>query len=131
MDEVLQFLKESGVFYLATVDGDRARVRPFGAVNAFEGKLYLITGNQKDVYKQIEKNPNVEISAMTPDGRWIRVQAQAVRDPRIEARKSMLDANPNLRSMYSEDDGVMEVLFLQNATATICSFTAAPKTCAF
>ncbi len=127
MKEALEFLKKCGVFYLATMDGDQPRVRPFGAVAEFEGKLYITTANTKDVYQQIEKNPKIEISGMTPDGRWIRLAAKAVRDPRVEARKVMLEANPNLRNLYSEDDGVMEVLYLVGASAAICSFTEEPK----
>lgn len=126
MKEVLEFLKASNVFYLATVEGDQPRVRPFGAVCEFEDRIYLITGNQKSVYAEMIANPKIEISSMTPDGRWIRLTAEVVRDGRFEARKAMLDANPDLRSMYSENDGVMEVLYLQNAQAVICSFTAEP-----
>lgn len=126
MKEALQFLKDAGTFYLATVDGDQPRVRPFGAVAEFEGKLYIVTNNEKDVYQQMQKNPKIEISGMSKDGKWIRLAAEAVRDDRLEARKAMLDANPSLRNMYSEDDGKVEVLYLQNATATICSFTDAP-----
>lgn len=128
MKETLDFLKEVGTFYLATVDGDQPHVRPFGAVNEFDGKIYLITALEKDVFKQIEKNPKVEISGTTQDGRWLRLNATLVRDDNAEAKKSMLDANPNLRAMYSEDDGKSVVLYLKDATSTICSFTAAPVT---
>lgn len=131
MKEALQFLQDSGTFYLATVEGDQPRVRPFGAVCGFEEKLYITTSNQKDVYAQMQKNPKVEISGMTQEGKWIRLSAEAVRDDRFEARKAMLDANPGLRNMYSEEDGKIEVLYLKNATATICSFTEAPVTYTF
>ncbi len=126
MKEVLDFLKQCGVFYLATVEGDQPRVRPFGAVCEFDCRMYIITANTKSVYAQMQANGKVEISGMTPDGRWIRLTAEAVRDDRREAKEAMLQANPDLRSMYSEDDGVMEVLSLQNASAVICSFTAEP-----
>jgi len=125
MKEALQFLKDAGTFYLATVDGDQPRVRPFGAVAEFEGKLYIVTNNQKDVYKQMQNNPKIEISGMA-NGKWIRLSGEAVRDDRFEARKTMLDENPSLRNMYSENDGKVEVLYLQNATVTICSFTEEP-----
>ena len=104
MKRALEFLKESGVFYLATEDGDQPRVRPFGAVCGFEGKLYVTTANRKPVFRQITENPKTEISAMTPDGRWIRLEAELVRDERREAKTAMLEANPKLRSMYGEDD---------------------------
>lgn len=126
MKEVLQFLQDAGVFYIATMDGDRPRVRPFGAINEFDGKIYIITSNEKDVYKQMQKNPKVEISGMNKEGKWIRLSCEVVRDDRTEAKKSMLDANPTLRAMYSEEDGKMEVLYFQNANASICSFTEAP-----
>ena len=130
MKETLEFLKKAGTFYLATMDGDQPRVRPFGAVCEFEGKLYLVTNNKKDVYKQIMANPKIEISAMA-DGKWIRLSGEAVQDPRREAKKAMLDANPGLRGMYNEDDGIVEVLYLRNATAVFCSFTDAPVTHTF
>lgn len=130
MKTALEFLKECGVFYLATAEGDQPRVRPFGAVCEFEGRLYITTGNQKAVYRQLMADPKIEISGMA-NGRWIRLAAEAVRDDRFEARKAMLDANPNLRGMYSEDDGVLEVLYLQNASGSICSFTEAPIPFAF
>ena len=130
MKETLEFLKMAGTFYLATMDGDQPRVRPFGAVCEFEGKLYLVTNNKKDVYKQIMANPKIEISGMA-DGKWIRLSGEAVQDPRREAKKAMLDANPGLRGMYNEDDGIVEVLYLRNATAVFCSFTDAPVTHTF
>ena len=125
MKEAVEFLKKCGVFYLATVEGDQPRVRPFGALNVFEDKLYIITNNTKDVFQQMKANPKVEISGMA-EGKWIRLTAEAVRDERFEARQAMLDANPSLRSMYNEEDEIMEVLYLTNATGAICSFTEAP-----
>ena len=127
MNEVLAFLKLCRVYYIASVEGDQPRVRPFGAQCEFEGKLYLTTSNQKSVYVQMKANSKIEISGMSPDGRWIRLTAEAVFDERREAKTAMLEANPELRSLYSEDDGKMEVFYLQNATAVICSFTAAPE----
>ena len=130
MKETMEFLKKAGTFYLATCQGDQPRVRPFGALCEFEGKLYLITNNQKEVYKQIMADPKVELSAMA-EGKWIRLCGELVRDPRREAKKAMLDANPSLRGMYNEDDGIVEVLYLQNATATFCSFTEPAETHTF
>lgn len=126
MEEVYNFLKECGTFYIATIDGDKPRVRPFGVVNIFENKLYIQTGKVKNVSKQIEINPNVEITS-AKDGRWIRLEGKLVRDERREAKASMLNANPMLRSMYSEDDDNTEVLYFEKAKATFCSFTDAPK----
>ena len=130
MKEVYEFLKEAGTFYIATIDGDKPRVRPFGVVNIFEDKLYLQTGKRKNVSKQISVNPNVEICAFL-NGKWIRVSGVLVSDDRIEAKKSMLDANPSLRSMYNENDDNTEVLYFKDATATIYSFTEEPKVIKF
>ena len=130
MEEVYEFLKKCGTFYIATMDGDQPRVRPFGVVNIFEGKLYIQTGKSKNVSKQMQINPKVEISAFM-DGTWIRLEGTVVRDDRREAKASMLDANPMLRSMYSEDDDNTEVLYFEKAKATFCSFTDAPRTVEF
>jgi uncharacterized pyridoxamine 5'-phosphate oxidase family protein len=130
MQEVHDFLKKANTYYLATVDGDQARVRPFGTVHIFENKLYIQTGKKKAVGQQLLKNPKIEICAMSGD-KWIRVQAVAVEDDRVEAKQSMLDAYPNLKKMYSATDGNTLVLYLKNATATISSFSSQPKTIKF
>ena len=126
MNEVYEFLKEDKTYYLATVDNEKPRVRPFGTVNIFEDKLYIQTGKSKEVYKQIERNNNVEICAFL-NGRWIRVEGMLVPDDRVEAKKSMLDNYPELRGMYNENDGNTIVLYFENAKVTISSFTEAPK----
>ena len=130
MEEVYEFLKQCGTFYLATVEGDQPRVRPFGVVNIFEGKLYIQTGKVKNVSKQMQINPKVEIVGMLA-GRWMRLEGKVVRDDRREAKKSMLDSNPMLRGLYSEDDDNTEVLYFENAKATFCSFTEAPRVVEF
>ena len=127
MEKVYEFLKNAGVYYIATVDGDQPHVRPFGTVNIFEGKLYIQTGKSKDVSKQIEANGKVEISAMVGDDRWIRLTGTLVEDDRIEARISMLDAYPSLQAMYKADDGNTVVYYLKDAKAVFCSFTEAPE----
>ena len=125
MKRVLDFLKNAEVYYLATVEGDQPRVRPFGTVNEFEGKLYIQTGKMKPTSKQLAANPKAEICAFK-DGTWIRVACELVEDDRFEAKKSMLDAYPNLRGMYSEDDGNTQVFCMKNAVATISSFAGSP-----
>lgn len=126
MKEVLEFLKNSGFYYLATVDGDKPKVRPFGTAEIFEDHLYIQTGKKKDVFKQIEKNNNVEISAFH-DGKWIRISGKLVIDERIEAKKNMLDKNPDLRSMYDENDDNTVVLYFEEVKAIIYSFTEEAK----
>ena len=130
MERVCKFLKDAGVYYLATVEGDQPRVRPFGTAHIFEGRLYIQTGKVKPTSRQLAANPKAEISAFH-NGTWIRLAGELVEDDRVEAKKSMLDAYPNLRGMYDENDGNTQVLYFQNATATFCSFTAAPETVTF
>ena len=130
MNEVCEFLKKVGTYYLATVDGDQPRVRPFGTANIFDGKLYIQTGKSKDVAKQLLANPKAEICAYA-EGKWLRIAGELILDDRIEAKKSMLDAHPSLRKMYSEDDDNTAVFYFQNATATFSSFTEAPKVVKF
>ncbi len=127
MQEVYDFLKACGVYYLATVDGDQPRVRPFGTVDIFEGGLYIQTGKKKDVSKQLQANPNAEICAFM-DGKWLRVAGKLVRDDRREAKEHMLDAYPQLKGMYSADDDNTEVLRFEDATATFSSFGAPART---
>lgn len=126
MKEVQEFLKECGVYYLATMDGDQPRVRPFGTAEIFEEHLYIQTGKKKDVFKQISENNNVEICAFK-DGKWIRVTGKLVLDDRAEAKKYMLDMNPDLRGMYNELDDNTAVLYFESGQAIISSFTDAPK----
>lgn len=121
MKEVYEFLKKCGTYYLATVEGDQPRVRPFGTVDLFEDKLYIQTGLVKPVAKQMAANPKVEICAMT-EGKWIRLAAEVVLDERIEAQEHMLEAYPNLKGMYQPGDGNTAVYYLKNATAQMCSF---------
>ncbi len=127
---VCAFLKEAGTYYLATMEGDQPRVRPFGTIHLFEDQLYIQTGKSKEVAKQLAANPRAEICAFV-NGDWLRVACELVEDDRREARVSMLDAYPDLKNMYDADDGNTEVLYLQNATATFSSFTKAPETITF
>lgn len=130
MQRVCDFLKEAGVYYLATVEGDQPRVRPFGTAHIFEDKLYIQTGKVKPCARQVMENPKAEICAFHK-GTWVRIACELVEDDRVDARKSMLDAYPNLRGIYNENDGNTLVLYMKNATATFSSFTAAPETVTF
>ena len=130
MQEVYEFLKNCGTYYLATVEGAQPRVRPFGTIDLFEEKLYIQTGKSKEVSKQIAQNPKVEICAFV-DGKWLRIACALVRDDRIEAKEHMLDAYPNLKGMYSATDDNTEVLYMKDATATFSSFTEPLKTVRF
>ena len=126
MERVCQFLKDAGVYYLATVEGDQPRVRPFGTAHIFEGKLYIQTGKVKPCSRQLAANPKAEICAFM-EGAWIRIVCELVEDDRFEAKKSMLDAYPNLRGMYDENDGNTQVFYMKNAVATFCAFGKAPE----
>ena len=130
MERVCKFLKDAGVYYLATVEDGQPRVRPFGTANIFEGRLYIQTGKVKPCSRQIQANPRVELCAFH-NGTWVRVAGELVEDDRVEAKKAMLDAYPSLRGMYDENDGNTQVLYFKNAVATFSSFTAAPETVEF
>ncbi|MBO4506469.1 MAG: pyridoxamine 5'-phosphate oxidase family protein [Lachnospiraceae bacterium] len=126
MQEVYDFLKKCGTYYLATVEGDQPRVRPFGTVAIFDGKLYIQTGKVKPVSKQLHANPKAEICGFM-DGQWIRVSGKLIADERIEAKKHMLDDYPQLRGMYNENDDNTEVLYFEDAVAVFSSFGGAPR----
>jgi len=130
MQEVYDFLKKCKTYYLATVEGDQPRVRPFGTVDIFEGKLYIQTGKVKNVSKQLQANPKAEICACA-DGKWLRVTGKLIRDDRVEAKKHMLDNYPHLKNRYSAEDDNTEVLYFKDATATFYSFTSEPKVIKF
>ena len=130
MEEVYRFLKACGTYYLATMDGDQPRVRPFGTVDLYNGQLTIQTGRKKDVAQQMLAAPRVEICAFD-GGRWLRIAAKAVEVPETAAQEHMLDAYPNLRRMYDEKDGNTQVFYMKNATATISSFTSAPVVISF
>ena len=130
MERVEKFLKDANVYYLATMEGDQPRVRPFGTAHIFEGKLYIQTGKVKGVYKQLKENPKAEICACIKD-QWLRVSGELIEDDRREARQSMLDDYPSLQSMYSADDGNTAVFYFRNATAVFSSFHAEPEVIKF
>lgn len=130
MQEVYDFLKKCGTYYLATIEGDQPRVRPFGTYLIFENKLYIQTGKSKNVSKQMMANPKVEICAFSGDT-WIRIEAKAIDDDRIEPKQAMLEAYPQLQAMYKADDPNTQVLYLKDATATFASFGGEPKVVKF
>ena len=130
MQEVYEFLKKCGAYYLATTEGNQPRVRPFGTYLIFENKLYIQTGKSKNVSKQMKANPKIEICAFSGDT-WIRISATAVNDDRIEPKKAMLEAYPQLQAMYKADDPNTQVLYLKDATATFASFGGEPKVVKF
>ena len=133
MNEIYEFIKKCGTYYLATVEENgQPRNRPFGTINLFDGKLYIQTGKVKDVSKQIQKNPKVELCCFDgSSGQWLRLAGELVRDDRREAKVDMLEHYTELKNMYSADDDNTEVLYFKNATATISSFAAAPKVVKF
>ena len=130
MERVCKFLKDAGTYYLATVEGDQPRVRPFGTAHIFEGKLYIQTGKVKAVSRQLASNPKVEICAFMK-GKWLRLAGELVEDDRVEAKASLLEAYPSLQKMYAADDGNTQVWYFKNATATFSSFTSEPEVITF
>ena len=130
IEKVCAFLEECETYYLATVDGDQPRVRPFGTVMIYEGKLYIQTGKVKPVSRQLDANPKAEICAFK-DGKWLRLSGKLIEDDRLEAKTAMLEKYPSLRAMYSPEDGNTQVLYFKDAVAVFSSFTAAPETLTF
>lgn len=126
IEKVYQFLDEAKTYYLATVDGDQPRCRPFGTALLYDGKLYIQTGKVKAVSKQIAVNPKVEVCAFN-GGKWLRVAGELVNDDSRDVKVAMLEKMPMLKKMYSADDDNTQVLYFKNATATFCSFTEAPE----
>ena len=130
MQKVCDFLKEAVTYYLATVEGDQPRVRPFGTAHIFDGKLYIQTGKVKPVSKQLAVNPKAEICAFK-GGKWIRIAGELINDDNRDVMVAMLEKMPSLKAMYSPDDGNMQMLYFKDATATFSSFTEAPETIRF
>ena len=130
MEKIYEFIKSAQTYYLATVDGDQARVRPFGTIDLYNGKLGIQTGKKKDVYQQIMNSPKVELCAFK-DGVWLRVAGEMAADDSVEACEHMLQGYPQLRAMYTPGDGNCVVLYFTSGVATFSSFTAAPEVIEF
>lgn len=126
MKEVYAFLKKCETYYIATMDKDQPRVRPFGTIDLFENKLYIQTGKVKEVSKQLHVNPKVELCGFV-NGKWMRIEALAIEDDRVEAREHMLSAYPSLKTMYAADDGNTEVFYLKDMKATLYALGEAPQ----
>lgn len=123
---IVEFIRRANMYYLATVEGDQPRVRPFGTVNLFDGKLYIQTGKKKAVSRQLAENPKAELCAYF-DGTWLRISGELVEDDRVEAKASMLDEYPNLRKMYDENDDNTQVFYFKDASAVFFSFDKKPE----
>ena len=130
MERIYNFLKEAETYFIATVDGDQPRVRPFGTIDIYNGKLGIQTGKKKDFFKQVMANPKLELCAFK-GGEWIRVCGEVYADESVEAAEHMLTSYPNLRALYTPGDGNCVVLYFKSGTATIRSFTAAPTVIEF
>lgn len=129
LEKVCAFLEKTKTYYLATVEGDQPRVRPFGTALVYNGRLYIQTGKVKPVSRQLAANPKAEICAFDGEtGSWLRVSGRLVNDDSREVKAAMLDKHPELKGMYSADDDNTQVLYFEDAAATISSFTAAPET---
>ena len=126
IEKVVQFLDETKTYYLATVEGDQPRVRPFGTVLLYNGKLYIQTGKAKDVSKQLAADPKAEICAFNGQ-EWLRVAGTLVNDEDRAVKVAMLEKYPELKAMYDPDDGNTQVLYFKDAVATFSSFTKAPE----
>lgn len=126
MNGIVQALKETGVFYVATLEGDQPRVRPFGGVIDYNGKAYFCTNNTKACFRQLLANPKAEICGMKPDGSWVRVSGRLIREDNDAIRAAFLEAAPGLRNRYSVGDGLFEVFRLEDAAAYLYTMAADP-----
>jgi uncharacterized pyridoxamine 5'-phosphate oxidase family protein len=131
MDEVLQFLTDNPVFYLATVDGNIPKVRPFGFVMKYEGRLYLCTNNRKDVYQQLQANPNLELSATSQSGEWLRLKGKAVFNTTRQSKQAALEIMPGLKQMYSAEDSIFETFYIAEVEATFADMKGGSRTVKF
>lgn len=131
MNEVLTFLTDNPIFYLATVDGDMPKVRPFGFVMNYKDRLYFCTSNQKNVYKQLKANPHFEVSTTSPKGEWLRLKGKAVFDTSAQAKQAAFDSAPFLRELYSGDDSIFEVFYIEDAEARFYNRQGISKTIKF
>jgi uncharacterized pyridoxamine 5'-phosphate oxidase family protein len=127
MKETMDFLNKCGTYYLASLDGDAARVRPFGAVAEFEGRMYFCTNSTKDVYRQMKASPRIEICAFDGEMKWLRLSGEAVFDDRAAAKANMLEVNPTLKELYDLEDGIFQVFYLENPVARYDAFGAEPE----
>ncbi|MCR5789564.1 MAG: pyridoxamine 5'-phosphate oxidase family protein [Lachnospiraceae bacterium] len=130
MEKVAYFIENAETYYLATVEADQPRVRPFGTVLVYDGKLYILTGKTKDVSRQIAANPKVELCAFK-EGIWLRLAGELVNDDSRDVKMMMLDKYPHLQNMYNAEDDNTQVLYFKDATATFSSFTAGPEVIQF
>lgn len=128
MDEVLKFLTDNPTFYLATVDGNLPKVRPFGFVMLFDGKLCFCTSNQKNVYKQLKANPHLEVSATSKTGEWLRLRGKAVFNTSSQSKQAALEAAPFLNKMYSVDDPIFETFYVEDGEATFTEMNGISRT---
>lgn len=132
MQEVQAYLKSCGAFFIATVDGDQPRVRPFGVSEIIDGRLYIMTGKSKDVYKQMSKNGKFEICAIRPGAsEWMRVSGTLVNDETLAVKEELLNRNEGLKAMYKADDDNMAILYITHATARFYSFNATERKISF
>ena len=128
LNRVVNNIRNAKTFFFATVDeNNQPRVRPYNAVALFDNKVYFYTNNHTHAFKQMNTNPKVELCAMLSEDRWLRVSGKIVYDYRPEVKKAMLEANPELRTMYSEDDKIFEVFYLSNMQCTIHSNHSEPE----
>jgi uncharacterized pyridoxamine 5'-phosphate oxidase family protein len=128
MQKVVDLFHKAGVFYIATVDGDRARVRPFGFIMEFDGRMYFTTGNAKPVYRQLKKNPDTEMCAMLPDDKWLRLEGRAVFDGSLPAKQRAFELFPGFKDLYEKPQNPsFEVFYLENPSATLYSMTEPPE----
>lgn len=117
IQKVDEYLEKTGVWYLATEDGDQPKVRPIGFRMLLDGKIYFGVGKHKDVYKQMVANPNVEIAA-TLEGSFLRYYGKAVFESDQELAEKAKQLAPFLQDIYNEKTGFeLKIFHLSPAVA--------------
>lgn len=127
MNKIVEELKKIKIFYVATIEDNKPKVRPFSSVTEFEGNVYICCGKQKEVYTQLTNNPYIEICGMYDQGSWLRVSAKCVEDERIEAQIAMLEYKTGPSQLYKPNDGRFVVFRLEEVKALKFNFYAAPE----
>lgn len=127
MNDVVNFLQENPVQYLATVGRDgKAKCRPFMFAGVLEGKLWFCTNSEKAVYQDMQANPYIEITVSSPTYAWIRLNGKAVFENN-RAAKEMCIQNPIVKEQYGEaGNPIFEVFYLENAHAVLADFSGNP-----
>ena len=123
MNDVINFLKENNLIYLATsgLDGN-AKVRPILFYFEEDEKPYFCTANTKPMFKELDANPNCEIVVATPEFAWLRIAGEAEFTDNLELKQKVIDSNELVKSLYeTADNPTFEVFTVSGKNRLIYS----------